>query len=64
MLKDPSPALRKNPNLATVERKPGGTENRRAKNPMAKARLMPGPAAEITMLSSSGSPLPRLESYP
>ncbi len=65
ILKDPSPALRKNPNLAMVERKPVETENRIARKPMAKARLMPGPAAEIIILSSSGSLFPRrLESFP
>ena len=64
MLKDPSPTLSSSPKKATVERKPVGAENSKARKPMANARLMPGPAAEIIILSSSGSLLPRLESYP
>jgi len=64
MLKDPSPTLSKSPKKATVLKKPAGTENSRTKKPMAKARLMLGPAAEIIILSSSVSLLRRVESNP
>ena len=37
------------------ERKPDGTVANRPRNPRAKARLIPGPAAEIIMFSYSSS---------
>src|SRR5439155_21422038 len=64
MMKDPRPMLSKSPKMATVWRKPTGTENNKTKKPMANPRLIPGPAAEIIILSSSGSLLLRLELYP
>src|SRR5207302_7360861 len=64
MLKDPSPTFSSSPKTATVEGKPAGTDNRKSRKPIAKARLMPGPTADIIMLSSSGSTVPRPVSYP
>ncbi len=56
MLNDPSPAFSKNPNWAMVERKlPNGANKNSDRKVTAKARLIPGPAAEITMFSCSGS---------
>src|SRR5437660_9440559 len=55
MLNDPSPTFSSKPNIAIVDRNHAGTARNNDRNAMANARLIPGPAAEITMFSFSGS---------
>ncbi len=51
MLNDPSPTFGSKPNSATVERNPDGRARSNDRNPMANARSIPGPAAEMIMFS-------------
>ena len=59
MLKEPSPTFRENPIVSTVVTNPLiGNKIKSAKNTSAKARFIPGPAAETTMFSWAGSFIP------
>src|SRR5207253_8747640 len=64
MLNDPSPTFSSKPNSAIVDRNPDGTARSNDRNATANARLIQGPAAEITMFSCSGSRGLYVESYP